>query len=92
MSKMRGREMYSTKALKIAYLFLVLMLALAVMVDRTEAQGKAELGGDKGLASKKGMDALGGTKKTDKSKSASKLQMSIGVASIFVMIAVVKWV
>lgn len=84
--------MHSRKALKIAYLLLVLIVALAVMVDRTEAQGRQSMGGDKDLASKKGMEALGGTKKTDKSKSATKLQMSIGVASIFVMIAVMKWV
>jgi hypothetical protein len=83
--------MYTTKAAKITFLLLILVLTLAVMVDRTEAQTKDTTGGDKDLASKKGLAALGGTKKADASKKPSKLQMSLGVASIFVMIAVVKW-
>ena len=40
---------------------------------------------------KKGLRGRWGHKKTDESKKATKLQMIIGVGSIFVAIAVIKW-
>lgn len=55
------------------------------------AGGKATSTADHDLASKKGMSVLEGGKKSDPTKKATTLQKTIGVASIFVMIAVVKW-
>lgn len=80
-------------------LCLVLCLMVGVAVQPACAQvGKAAGaagvdtgGGDKALASKQGMEALGGTKGKNDKKTATPTQMYIGVGSIFVMIAVVKW-
>jgi hypothetical protein len=85
--------------------FLLLIVVVAVILclaaGPVHAQkpigkaGKADsaLGGDKTIGSKRGMDVLNNDKKDDKDKGkkATKLQMMVGVGSIFVMIAVVKW-
>lgn len=52
--------------------------------------GSSTSGLDKELGLKQEGDVLAGKKK-DASKTPSKLQMAIGFGSIFVMIAVVKW-
>lgn len=55
-------------------------LVLAVFVDLADAQGRS------------GIDKKEAEKKGDKdSERPSKLQMGLGIGSIFVMIAVVKW-
>lgn len=47
---------------------------------------------DKNIAQKRGVSgALQTTKPEDESDGPTKLQMAIGVGSIFVMIAVLKW-
>lgn len=86
--------MYNTKVAKAVVLLLALCLMLAWTVDMVHAQGRGAdkgVSGDKDLSSKKGLAVLDGVKKTDPTKVASKTQKAIGFASIFVMIAVVKW-
>jgi hypothetical protein len=63
---------------------LLLVLALSVFTGEAAAQG------DKDLATKQGLDSLA-TKQFDKNKLPGKLEMGLAVGSIFVMIAVVKW-
>ena len=88
-----------TKLLMALTLCVFLCVMLGLVVDQAHAQkgagGKGigkELGGDKDLASKQGMSVvMDSKKKTDPSKMPSKLQKTVGLGSIFVMIAVVKW-
>ncbi len=74
-------------------LCMFLCFLLGSVVDQAHAQGKAgkagSVGGDKDLASKKGLSVLGSVKRDV--PSATGLQKVIGVGSIFVMIAVLKW-
>lgn len=66
---------------------------IGVMVDVVHAQDtKKSKNSDKRIANKKGVDnSLANKKDGGVNDGPSKLQMGIGVASIFVMIAVVKW-
>ena len=63
-----------------ALICLALCLGLCMSVDDVHAQGK-------GIASQEGL----GNKEFDKDKLPGKLEISLGVGSIFVMIAVVKY-
>lgn len=63
-----------------ALLCLVLCLGLCLSVDDVHAQGQ-------GIAAQEGL----GNKEFDKDKLPGKLEISLGVGSIFVMIAVVKY-
>ncbi len=88
--------MNATRVLMALTLCMFLCVMLGVCVDHAHAQinkakGAAGMGGDKDLASKKGLAVFDSTGKSDPSKTPSKLQKTIGVGSIFVMIAVVKW-
>ena len=65
-----------------ALLCLVLCLGLCLSVDDVHAQGKS-------IAAKK--DGELGNKEWDKDKLPGKLEISLGVGSIFVMIAVLKY-
>ena len=65
-----------------ALLCLVLCLGICVSASDVHAQGK-------GIASKTGTEL--GTKEFDKDKLPGKLEISLGIGSIFVMIAVVKY-
>lgn len=80
--------MHSMKLVKIIALCLLLCLLVCGYADDAYAQKGG--GGDKDLASKKGLSVLS-AKKSDPTKAATKTQKTIGIASIFVMIAVVKW-
>ena len=85
--------MNSRRVLKIAACVALLCFVLAVAVEFADAAvGNKAIGkGDQALAQKKGvMDSLG-SKKTDESKKPTKLQMMIGVGSVVVAIAVIKW-
>ncbi|MEK7794897.1 MAG: hypothetical protein AAB353_10220 [Candidatus Hydrogenedentota bacterium] len=66
---------------------------IGVMTDAVHAQDKKTTKGtDKKLANKKGVsNSLAKKKDDDGTEGPSKLKMGIGVGSIFVMIAVVKW-
>lgn len=77
------------KVLAIAALCLVICLIMGVAVTPAAAQGD----GDKNLAQRKGVAGSLQTsaKPEGDKKGPSKLQMAVGVGSIFVMIAVVKW-
>lgn len=79
-------------------MFLFVLVGLVVDQACAAAGGAAGLGsrdellggGDKGLASKQGFDVLQ-AKKADPNRVPSKLKKVVGFGSIFVMIAVVKW-
>ena len=94
--------MNATKILMVLTLCVLLCVMIGLVVDQAHAQkgvgGKGiaarggDLAGDKDLASKKGMDVIMSThKKVDESKMPTKLKKMVGIGSIFVMIAVVKW-
>lgn len=76
--------MDSQKVLLCCALLLALCLGLLLFTGDAHAQK-----GDRDLAARDGM-ALG-TKEFDKSKMPGKLEMGLAVGSLFVMIAVVKW-
>ncbi len=77
-----------TKILVIAAMCVVLCFILGVAVQPAQAQTAS---GDKDLAGRTGISGSLATTKKDDTKGATKLQMAVGVGSIFVMIAVVKW-
>jgi hypothetical protein len=85
--------MDTRRAVRIAALVVLLCFVLALAVEYADAApakaGKAK--GDQSLAQKKGIAGSLGTKKTDETKKATKLQMMIGVGSLFVAFAVIKW-
>jgi len=91
--------MNATKTLMVLTLCVLLCVMIGLVVDQAHAQkglgiaGRGgELSGDKDLASKKGMDVIMSTKKrTDPTKMPTRLKKMVGIGSIFVMIAVVKW-
>lgn len=79
-------------SLKACLLVITLCLLMCVAVGlAAQPAYAAGSGGMDDLSTKKGLDVLGGSKKDPNKKGATKNQMIIGVASIFVMIAVVKW-
>ncbi|MCX5769240.1 MAG: hypothetical protein NTZ09_03035 [Candidatus Hydrogenedentes bacterium] len=88
--------MDTRRAVRIAALVVLLCFVLALAVEYADAApakaGKAvKAKGDQSLAQKKGISGSLGTKKTDETKKATKLQMMIGVGSVFVAFAVIKW-
>lgn len=88
--------MDSRRLVRVAAVVALLCFVLALAVEVADAaaakpSGKAVGKGDQALAQKKGISGSLGTKKTDESKKATKLQMMIGVGSVFVAIAVIKW-
>ncbi len=92
----KGVAMDSRKVVRVVAFVALLCFCLAIVVDIADAAAAAKgIGktgkGDQSLAQKKGVAGSLGTKKTDESKKATKLQMMIGVGSVFVAIAVIKW-
>jgi hypothetical protein len=94
--------MNATKILMVLTLCVLLCLMMGLVVDQVHAQkglggrgiaGRGgDLTGDKDLASKQGLDIITSSKKkTDPLKMPTPLKKMVGVGSIFVMIAVVKW-
>ena len=93
--------MNATKLLTALTLCVFLCVMLGMVVDQAHAQsrslGKAAgaagmgMGGDKDLATKKGLAVFDTKRKSDPTKVANGLQKTVGVGSIFVMIAVMKW-
>ena len=84
--------MDSKKIVKVALLCVMLAVMVSLVVDQAQAAGNApNASGDKDLSTKRGMEVFDVEKKVDKSKQPNKLQKTVGFASIFVMIAVVKW-
>ena len=81
-------------SLKAFLLVFTLSLLMCVMVGLASQPAQAQASGGGGmedLSTKKGFEVLGGSKKKDGKNSPTKAQMMIGVGSIFVMIAVMKW-
>lgn len=74
--------------LRLLLAVLVIGLAFAFIAEPVMAQSS---GFDKDIATKKGVSESLGNKKFDEKKLPSKFKMGVGVGSIFVMIAVVKW-
>ena len=66
---------------------------LAVVLEEAHAAGGGTSNLDKGMAEKRGIagSLASGSKDEDEETGPTKLQMALGVGSIFVMIAVVKW-
>ncbi|NIA15664.1 MAG: hypothetical protein GWP08_16495 [Nitrospiraceae bacterium] len=84
--------MKNDKLVKIAFLCVIVCLLLCLVAGVADAkEGVATGAGDKKLAGVKDVGMLSGSKETDESKSPTKLQKTMGVASVIVMIAVVKW-
>lgn len=83
------------KALAILGLCAMMILCIGIFADIAHAQDKANAAKkvDKDLAKRQGVSgALAkGKKEEEKPDRATPTQMAIGVGSIFVMIAVVKW-
>jgi hypothetical protein len=81
------------KVLVIIALCAALCLCIGFFVDTTHAQNdnKAAKTVDKSLATKQGVsDSLAKGSKDSKT-GATAVQMAIGIGSIFVMLAVLKW-
>jgi hypothetical protein len=87
--------MNATRLLMAVTLCVLLCVMLCVVVDNVHAQaaakGKGATGGDKDLSSKKGLEVLGSVNNTDPTKLPTKFKKMVGIGSIFVMIAVMKW-
>jgi hypothetical protein len=86
--------MTARKIFAILGILAVLCLSIGIFADTAHAQGDsgATKRVDKGIAEKKTVsDSLKTVKKEDAKPGATPIQMAIGVGSIFVMIAVVKW-
>lgn len=85
------------KVLAILGLCAMLILCIGIFADIAQAQAKdtknAAKKVDKDLASRKGVKGslAKGKKGEDVPDTATPVEMAIGVGSIFVMIAVVKW-
>jgi hypothetical protein len=67
---------------------LVLVLAFTLLADSALAQSSSA---DKDLATKEGVAASLGNKEFDQDKLPGKLEVSIAFGSVFVLIAVWKW-
>ena len=80
-------------SLKACLLVFMLCFLMCVMVGLAShpAQAQKKEGSMEDLSTKKGFEVLGGSKKKDDKNTPTQTQMMIGVGSIFVMIAVVKW-
>jgi len=91
--------MDSRRVVRVIAFVALLCFVLAVAVEYADAAAAkaskvskvSKASGDQSLAQKKGIAASLGTKKTDESKKATKLQMMLGIGSVFVAIAVIKW-
>ncbi|HNR35274.1 MAG TPA: hypothetical protein PKO36_08840 [Candidatus Hydrogenedentes bacterium] len=82
--------MSAKKVLLVLTLVLVLCLCVGWIVQPAFAQDDLRTGADKKIGAKQGMDVLKNAGGGDKPK-ASKVQMAVGIGSIFVMIAILKW-
>ena len=83
--------MDSRRLVRVVAFVALLCFVLALAVECADAAAAKPSKGDQALAQKRGISGSLGTKKTDESKKATKLQMMIGVGSVFVAIAVIKW-
>jgi len=84
--------MDTKKFVKAVLLCVMLAVMSCVDVDQAQPAGNdANLTGDRDLATKRGLEVFDTRKKADPSKKPNKLQKTVGFASIFVMIAVIKW-
>ena len=87
---MEDYDMSVTKVLLTVALLLVLCLCLGWIVQPAFAQEDLRTSADKKIGTKQGMDVLKNAGSGEKPK-ASKVQMVVGIGSIFVMIAILKW-
>lgn len=88
--------MSNRKLLHILACVVVLCMALTLFTDDAVAQGDKEAdnrvrGADKDLSQKRGFEALSNAPVEGGSKMPSKFEMGIGIGSVFVMIAVMKY-
>jgi len=82
------------KVLLIVMAMCLALCCLAIVGTDTAYAQEDTKEGDKNLASKQGLGALESdpkSKKEDEGKGPNKVQMAVGVGSLFVMIAVMKW-
>jgi len=70
-------------------LCIVVCILFCWITETAFAQGKEDA--IKDLSAKKGLDVLNSGKKSDEDKSPTKLQKILGIGSVFVAVAVVKW-
>jgi hypothetical protein len=83
--------MDSRRLVRVAAFVALLCFVLALGVELADAAAAKPTKGDQSLAQKQGVGGSLASKKTDDTKKATKLQMMIGVGSVFVAIAVIKW-
>lgn len=87
--------MDSRKLVRIVAFAALLCFVLAVAVEIADAAAAekpaVKTKGDASLAQKKGIAGSLGKKELDESKKPSPLQMGIGIGSVFVAFAVIKW-
>jgi len=85
--------MMGKRILALLALCVLMTLVLGISSDTALAQDNAKSKNvDKSVATRKGVKgSLADGKKDEEAEGPSKTQMAIGVGSIFVMIAVMKW-
>lgn len=76
--------------LVVAALCAVLCVCVGIAAQPAYAQDGIKGGADKKLGTQQGLEVLKNSGKKDK-PTASPVQMAVGVGSIFVTVAIVKW-
>lgn len=69
----------------------VVVCMLVCLITETAFAARDSSKFDKDLSMKKGLDVLDGGMNVDEDRLPSKLQKILGIGSVFVAIAVVKW-
>lgn len=78
------------KVMLVGVLCLLVCVCVGLVAQPVYAQDDIK-GSDKKLGAKQGMSVLKDTKSNKDKPSASYVQMAVGIGSIFVTVALVKW-
>ena len=88
---MEGNDMSVRKVLLAVVLCLVVCICAGLAAQPAFAQDDLKIGSaNQKLAAKQGMDVLKNSSAKDKPK-ATTVQMIVGIGSVFVTVAIVKW-
>jgi len=87
---MEGNDMSSKRLLLAVVLCIALCVCVGLAVQPAFAQDDLKVGADKKIGTQQGLDVLKNSGSKDK-PTASKVQMAVGIGSIFVTVAIVKW-
>lgn len=94
---MKTRRFFAILGLCVLLCLMVGMMAEPVYAQVKKVAGAAGLGGDVGaggdrnIGMKQGLEVLGGSKKLDPNRVPGKAKIAVGLGSVVVAIAVVKW-